>query len=270
MGDRLSDTASAYVAGWDSAAIAGARDSPARVVPVLGQMFRPASVVDVGCGLGSWLAAFREHGVADIVGIEGSWIDEARAGTRRSMLRVPRECLVAHDLAQPIDLGRRFDLAVSLEVAEHLPASTARGFVQLLTSLAPVVVFSAAVPFQGGTSHLNEQWPSYWAGLFAERGYAVADCLRPLIWNDERVAWYYRQNMLVFASEAGAEQHGVLDGHGSRGADARLDVVHPERYLQLAPPSPVRLYELVRGRLKAGSPTLGRSLTATKRRLRRS
>ena len=64
------------------------------------------------------------------------------------------------DLAQPLQIDRRFDLALSLEVAEHLPPECGSEFVQTLTDLSSVILFSAAIPFQGGTDHLNEQWPS--------------------------------------------------------------------------------------------------------------
>ena len=71
-----------------------------------------------------------------------------------------------------------------LEVAEHIPPECADIFVESLTwGLAPVIMFSAAVPGQGGTLHLNEQWPAYWASKFAQHGYVLIDCLRPQLWD---------------------------------------------------------------------------------------
>jgi SAM-dependent methyltransferase len=169
----------------------GSARSASVVVPIVLALFRPKSVVDVGCGTGSWALAFSDHGVADYVGVDGDYVD-------RSMLRIPDDRFKSADLQKPIGLGRRFDLACSLEVAEHLPPESAEAFVAELTSLADVVLFSAAIPNQGGMDHVNEQWPTYWAGLFAKRGYIAADCIRPRIYGDPSVEWWYQQNILVF------------------------------------------------------------------------
>jgi hypothetical protein len=107
------------------------------------------------------------------------------------------ERFTAHDLILPFpDLGT-FDLAISFEVAEHLPANRAAGFIADLCSLAPVVAFSAAIPGQGGTGHINEQWPAYWCDLFAGCGYQVTGALRWEIWNDDNIENWYRQNLIV-------------------------------------------------------------------------
>jgi hypothetical protein len=89
-------------------------------------------------------------------------------------------------------------LAVSLEVGEHLPAASANVFIESLCRAAPVVLFSAAIPGQGGTHHINEQWPEYWRQLFAKQNFRMFDPFRPLLWHDERIVFYYRQNMFLF------------------------------------------------------------------------
>ncbi|MER3452772.1 MAG: hypothetical protein C4321_03245, partial [Chloroflexota bacterium] len=134
------------------------------VAPLLVDLVRPASVLDVGCGTGTWLAAFRRLGIEDVFGIDGGEITP-------SMLEIPAACFARADLSRPFDLGRRFDLALCLEVGEHLPAGAADALVGSLTAHAPVVAFSAAIPFQGGAGHVNEQWPGWWAARFAERGF---------------------------------------------------------------------------------------------------
>ena len=157
------------------------------VVPIVLQMMTVTSVVDVGCGTGRWLRAFVDRGVNDVVGI-----DSARAPL--DLLRIDRDRFRTADLVHPPATDRDFDLAVSLEVAEHLPEEAADRFVAYLCSLAPVVLFSAAIPGQEGEVHLNEQWPSYWAARFAAQGFESVDVLRPLLWDNEQVAWFYRQN----------------------------------------------------------------------------
>jgi hypothetical protein len=133
------------------------------------------------------------------------------------------------DLTSPLELGRRYDLAISLEVAEHLPPEAAAGFVASLTRAAPVVAFSAAIPGQGGRGHVNEQWPAYWAELFARHGYEPVDALRPLLWDDPGVEWWYAQNVVVFASAEGLGRHPRLGEHPQRGRTP-LALVHPRRF----------------------------------------
>lgn len=169
----------------------GSAASAEVVVPLLLSVFPVRSVVDIGCGTGAWLEAFAGCGIGDYLGIDGPYVSA-------DMLRIPARHFRAADLARLSDLDRRFDLACSLEVAEHLPRSSAGAFVALLTSAAPVVLFSAAIPHQGGTGHVNEQWQSYWHDLFAAQGFEAIDCIRPAVYGDRRVEWWYRQNILVY------------------------------------------------------------------------
>ncbi len=96
----------------------------------------------------------------------------------------------------------------SLEVAEHLPPTTAETFVKCLCSHADVVLFSAAQPGQGGERHVNERKPSYWAGLFAANGFNAYDSIRPLLAENKVVAPWYRFNTLLFANLAGVARLG--------------------------------------------------------------
>jgi SAM-dependent methyltransferase len=187
-------------------------------------LVRPSSVVDFGCGVGAWLAAFRAHGIQDVLGIDGDYVD-------RSQLRIPAENFVARDLTRSLTLPRSFDLAVSLEVAEHLDEQCADGFVTSLTRAAPVVAFSAAVPLQGGDHHVNERWPSYWAQRFERMGYVAVDALRSKIWSDARVDWWYAQNLLVFCRASNLHDYPLLAEAHARTDHARLDVVHPRNYM---------------------------------------
>ena len=190
------------------------------------------SAVDVGCGVGAWLSVLRERGVADVAGVDGAWIDE-------KLLKIPADKFRRADLSGPLNLKRRFDLAISLEVAEHLPPERADGFVGELTGAADFVLFSAAIPFQGGYGHVNEQWQSDWAARFARRGFVVRDWVRPRLWTDRKVSGWYRQNLLLYVAENRlAELRPAVDG--SEDPIWPLDLVHPDEYLSKVDPVSVR------------------------------
>ena len=196
------------------------------VVPLLLDWLEPASVVDVGCGTGEWLATFQQLGVGDVVGVDGDWVP-------RTDLHIPPDRFISHDLRQPLHLERTFDLAITLETAEHLPAESATIFVDSLVRLAPAVVFSAAIPFQLGTDHLNPQWPSYWASLFAAHEYEAIDSIRPLIWERPDIPYWYAPTMILFVRRDLLEASPLLrELHASRGGSP-LPLVHPSYYLWL-------------------------------------
>jgi SAM-dependent methyltransferase len=214
----------------------GTARSAREVLPFVLGAVRPRSVIDVGCGTGDWLAVCRELGVADVYGVDGDWVT-------RDRLRIPADCFLAADLRRPVRLGRPFDLVVSLEVAEHLPADCAADFVASLTGLGPVVLFSAAAPFQGGVGHLNEQWPAYWAAHFARHGYVHVDCLRGRFWDNPRVCWWYAQNALLWVrAERLADYPALRREHDPSGQPRAL--VHPRKYLDLADPANLSLPRL--------------------------
>ncbi|MEO8224300.1 MAG: methyltransferase domain-containing protein [Gammaproteobacteria bacterium] len=180
-----------------------------------------SSAIDVGCGVGTWLSVLARHDVTGIQGVDGPWVDVAN-------LAIPRENFTHHDLREDRNFGRRFDLAISLEVAEHLPPDRATGFVGWLTGLSDIVLFSAATPQQGGKNHYNEQWQDYWAALFAARDYVPADFIRAKIWNDAKIATWYRQNLLVYVRRNRLPELRLQHGAGVPGP---LSIVHPEVFL---------------------------------------
>ncbi len=199
---------------------------------VLGKVFpllRPHRVLDVGCGVGPWLRAALDFGAGEVVGTDGDYVD-------RAALMVEPACFVPADLARGSlrdVLGERaaapFDLVICMEVAEHLPHSRAASLVADLTSLGDVVLFSAAVPFQYGTQHVNEQWPEFWSILFRAHGFACFDCLRADLWADASVDWWYAQNALLFARDGSAAAAALP--RESRAESRGLSVVHPENLL---------------------------------------
>lgn len=182
------------------------------------------SAVDIGCGVGTWLSVLRNKGVKEILGVDGSWVD-------LTLLEIPGHSFLQADLQHfTPQVGKTYDLAISLEVAEHLPEASAKTFVASLTSLSRHVLFSAAIPFQGGTGHVNEQWPQYWAELFDERGYGVHDVIRPEIWNDSSIPFWYRQNALLFSGRDDSKEFRQPFGYDTK-PSIPLNLVHPDLYL---------------------------------------
>jgi trans-aconitate methyltransferase len=197
--------------------------SAQEVVSLVNKLLQPKSVVDVGCGIGAWLGVWREQGVTDVLGIDGDWVD-------RGMLQIPKDQFVAHDLSQPYEIDRSYDLAMSLEVGEHLDSGDTDAFVDLLTSLAPVVLFSAAIPNQGGQHHVNERWQGDWAKDFERRGYLAVDCVRPQIWDNENVQVWYRQNIVVYVQKDALADNQLLGELVDTWKDRPISLVHPDLY----------------------------------------
>ena len=168
--------------------------SPREVTPIVIELVRPKSILDVGCGTGTWLKAFEEQGIVDYVGIDGTYLDVEK-------LKIPKDKFYPQDLREAFSLHRRFDLVVSLEVAEHIEEKFADQFVQTLVSHGDVILFSSAIPGQGGQNHVNEQWPAYWQLKFEKHGFYYHDLIRPMIWYNEEVQWWYRQNIFLLKKE---------------------------------------------------------------------
>lgn len=186
-----------YSGGFYDYIDAGSRASARTVAKLLLGEMPVTSLLDVGAGHGAWAAEWMAAGVLDVVAVDGDYV-------ARDRLAIPADRFRSHDLLQPLDLGRKFDLVQSLEVAEHLPDASADSFVETLTRHGDIVLFSAAVPHQGGEHHVNEQPLSYWRAKFAARGYQPYDWLRPMIAADRAVMPWYRFNTLIYANADGA------------------------------------------------------------------
>ncbi|MCF6359282.1 MAG: class I SAM-dependent methyltransferase [Cyclobacteriaceae bacterium] len=194
--------------------------SARKIVPILMKDVAPKSVVDVGCGLGEFLAVFEENGVSDILGIDGEWVDKGN-------LRIESSKYRSEDLQKPLNIGKNFDLVISCEVAEHIKEQYANIFVESLTSLGNAVLFSAAIPLQGGTFHVNEQWPKYWADKFKEQGFVAVDYIRSKIWNDVDIKFWYKQNLILFVKEGRLENYPELQRYYNPDTPI-LSMVHPD------------------------------------------
>jgi SAM-dependent methyltransferase len=216
---------SVYGSDFYSQQVDGSVRSAGIVLPLLYAAFKPRSVLDVGCGRGGWLAVAKRLGSTRLKGIDGHWVNPA------DLLDGSIE-FEATDLAAEVTVNERFDLSMSVEVAEHVPETMADSFVATLCRASDVVLFSAAIRFQGGTHHVNEQWQTYWIDRFGARGYDFFDVLRPAIWENEAVEWWYRQNLFVFVKR---DSDVAIDRDALRSMQRPIpNIVHPVNYSQKA------------------------------------
>jgi SAM-dependent methyltransferase len=195
------------------------------ILGLLWDATQPKSVLDVGCATGIWLSVCKQLGAERVLGIDGSWVP-------RDELEIDAAEFLAHDLEASIPESiENHDVALCIELAEHLPPESARGLIDFLTTQSTTVLFSAAIPGQGGEGHVNEQRQSYWHGLFAESGFLCFDLIRPRIWNDSEVNVIYKQNMLLYTRTGSALSKTLPDVDCSQPtSEFETDRVHPELF----------------------------------------
>lgn len=197
--------------------------APKEIVPVIMQLINPTSVIDIGCGLGTFLSVFKSAGVQEVMGVDGPWCDQ-----KLLFKNIDSSEFQMKDLEKNLGIKKKYDLAICLEVAEHLTPKRAKSFVEELTSFSNVILFSAAIPKQGGDHHYNEQWLSYWSELFDSNGFEVHDIMRNIFWNNPNVYWWYKQNMVLVVKKG----H-VINGLAQLQYNSIPDLVHPELFLLL-------------------------------------
>lgn len=195
------------------------------ILPLVFEYIRPRSVIDIGCGMGGWLAVWQKNFGAEIYGVDGDYVD-------RSQLFMDEKFFHPANLEERVTLNRRFDLAMTIEVAEHLSLARADSFVEDLTRLSDVILFSAAIPAQGGVNHVNEQWQSYWAEKFLRRGYVGIDCIRPAVWENNAAEICHRQNIFIYIKSAEFHRYPELQDFYLKHRDATIfNAVHPGLYV---------------------------------------
>lgn len=172
----------------------GSIESAKHIIPILMENIKVKSVLDIGCGQGTWLSIWQELGVKDVIGIDGKYVDKTN-------LLIPENLFYARCLNEGFALNRKFDLVQSLEVAEHLPGKNARNFVKNIVAHGNIILFSAAPKGQGGHHHINEQDYNYWKDIFYEYGYIAVDFLRPIIRCNSKICPWYRYNTILYVAE---------------------------------------------------------------------
>ena len=198
--------------------------SALRYLDILLQHYRPTSVIDVGCARGAWLKACRQKGIEKLVGLDGSW-------TSKTDLIDKSIAFYCMDFNQPIAVpeNNRFDIALTLEVAEHLNPASSEIFIASLCSLSDAVIFGAAYTGQGGPGHINEQPHTYWADLFSDHGYLPYDLFRSLVWGDSEIPFWYQQNIFLYVKQHTAASH-IVSESGCQPIDNAwfMNCIHPD------------------------------------------
>lgn len=202
--------------------------SAQEIVPFLISTFHPSSVLDIGCGLGTWLKVFQESGIEDIIGIDGDYVD-------KKSLFINEKNFISADLTKPISLSRAFDLVVSLEVGEHISKDLDELYFENIIRHGQIVYFSAAIPFQSGTNHVNEQWQDYWAQKFTKHDYVICDIIRPKFWNDDRIQTHYIQNGLVYIKKQLIDKYPNVHPY-LVDINSPISVVHPKTFISKIDP----------------------------------
>ena len=198
--------------------------SAREIVSILNETIKPGNVVDIGCGIGYFLKAFKDLGIKEVLGIDGRWTDRELVD-----INLEKEEFVVADLNKKLSINRKFDLLICLEVAEHIDPKHTDVFLDNLVILSDIIVFSAAIPFQGGLNHLNEKWTDYWVQKFGLLGFKALDVMREKIWANKDIHWWYRQNMILFVKNA---KYDLIKSKFKYSKKKFNTYVHPELYLK--------------------------------------
>jgi hypothetical protein len=195
------------------------------IMQIILPIYKPNSIIDLGCGSGSWLHTIsKEYKISEFLGVDGHWIDE-------NELLIPQTNFNTHNLQDVYTPNRKFDMAISMEVAEHLNEEYADNFVTSLVNSSDLILFSAAIPSQGGTNHFNERKQSYWKYIFSKKGYECIDLIRPQIWNLDGVRTDYKQNSLLYIKKILLEDpNSPLSKFIDLENKNIIDIVHPELF----------------------------------------
>ncbi len=200
--------------------IEGSLASATVVFNNLFNIYRPNSVLDIGCGRGTWLYAAEKLGVTKLHGIDGPWLKQADMLSNNIEFKPT-------NMEVEISVAEKYDLAISVEVAEHISKTSARDFISSLCAASDVVLFGAAVTCQGGENHINEQRQSYWANLFSNQGYRCFDIIRNEIWDNESVEVWYRQNTLIYVNK---DRNDLISVFEPLETNQMLDIIHPDMF----------------------------------------
>ncbi len=194
----------------------GSYQSAIQILGYINSFINFNSVIDLGCGMGTWCKALNNLDIKDFLGIDKHQYDP-------TYMLIPAEKYMQYDLCKPLEITRRVDMAISVEVAEHINPEYSDIFINNLCSCSEIVLFSAAISHQGGTGHINEQSCTYWEKIFNKYGYKAIDCIRPYFWNNEQIEIWYRNNCVLYLEQYAYEKIITYIPQNTY----PLDIIHP-------------------------------------------
>lgn len=190
----MTDTTAGYDVAYYQTINAEEAEQAARLAGVLIWKYQPKSALDIGCATGLYLKPFLD------ASIDGYGIDNAEATIDAAVMMVPKGRIKIADITKA-SIGHRADLAMCLEVLEHIPESGAAAAVKHIAESSDVIIFSAAQPGQGGHGHINCQPKEYWQDLFTARGYVRRledeDYIRTIMAAGYHMGWL-TNNLMIF------------------------------------------------------------------------
>lgn len=224
MTNLSNSTQNSYSPGFYADQIEGSYKSAQVYLTHLWKYIQPNSLIDIGCGRGAWLNICGDLGATTLYGLDGKWNSQTNMLDQRiKFFQV--------DLSEGFVCDQKFDLALSLEVAEHVEPQSSNRFIASLVECSDLVMFGAAYIGQGGTGHVNERRHSFWASLFNEHDYGVFDFFRPYTWANEDVEFWYRQNTFLYARR-GSKHYVQLTSLGLSELPnyGFMDCIHPKLF----------------------------------------
>jgi len=191
---------------------------PQQIVPEILKYFKIRTVIDMWWWIWAFTKVFLDNGI-DAICVDWPWVN-------KNNLYIDEKYFIERDFEQYNVFWKKYDLAFSLEVAEHLQEKSAKNFVKTLCNCADYVIFSAAVPYQWWQNHINEQSPEYWKTLFENEWYEICDCLRILFRDNKKIPWWYKNNIFLYHKKWTNIPNGLNDKWP-------LYTIHPDAYEEL-------------------------------------
>jgi 2-polyprenyl-3-methyl-5-hydroxy-6-metoxy-1,4-benzoquinol methylase len=186
----------------------------------------PVSVVDIGSGQGVWLHTISEF-VPTVKRAVALDIQSHKSPFFDALLKssIDFKFVEANFENSSTLPDEQFDMAICLEVLEHLTPDTAVEVARDIGKKCSCLIFSAAILGQGGTGHINEQKFSYWMQLMRDQGFIALDIFRPALRKADDVPSYYKQNMMFFWHPQNSKRNGVKIDLNALLSRNSLDVV---------------------------------------------